>query len=63
MDHTPSQEVNRSSASQGIAFTLCNPAIITMLANSPPHIPLLEHVICERMLVQKFILEVFKCLI
>jgi len=51
VDHTTSGEVNRSSASQGIAFTLCNPAIITMFTNSPPHNPVLDHMICEGMLI------------
>jgi hypothetical protein len=63
MDHTPSQEVNRSSASQGIAFTLCNPVTITVFTNSQSHIPILDHMICEGILVQKLTLEVFKCLI
>lgn len=63
MDHTPSQELNRSSDTQGTAFTLCNPVIITMFTNSPQHIPVMDHMICEGILVQKLTLEVFKCLI
>jgi hypothetical protein len=42
MAHTRSQE-----ASQGIAFTMCNPVIIAMFTSSLPHIPLLDHMICE----------------
>ena len=41
MDHTSSREVNRSSASQEIAFTLWNPVIITVFTNSPPTYPCL----------------------